>query len=113
MINIYLGGKITGLAEKQAKRDFKKAESRLNKAGKKADVGIRIFNPCEALPFGLEWRICMKNDIKTLVDCDWLVDVGNDDGTSKGMKLEKRIARDLKIKIMGIDDAVKFLESCK
>lgn len=112
MINVYLGGKISGLKPSVVKRQFASSQKRIETACKKVGVTVNIINPCTQ-GFGDDWKVYMKNDIKKLVDCDILVDIGNDDGTSKGLKLEKQIARALKIKIMDEPDAITYLKAGK
>ena len=109
MINIYLGGKISGLRPCVAKRQFASAQKRVEMACKKAGKTVCVINPCTQ-GFGDDWRVYMKSDIKKLVDCDVLVDIGNDDGTSKGLKLEKQIARALKIKILDEPDFAEWIK---
>lgn len=108
MLKVYLSGKISGEDFKLVKKLFKNKEDLIKRHAKKSGIEAEVFNP-STQGHGKEWHYYMKRDIKELVDADLVLDIGNNDGTSKGVKLEKRIARDLGIKWLSCDKAILYL----
>lgn len=109
MLKIYLSGAITG-REAEAKKEFAEAEKRLKQAIKKlgAENGTEVINPFKILKINKKHKYedYLKADIKVLVDCDYLINIKNKNWQkSKGARLERRIARALKIKVYNSLDA--------
>lgn len=109
MLKIYLSGAITG-REAEAKKEFAEAEKRLKQAIKKlgAENGTEVINPFKILKINKKHKYedYLKADIKVLVDCDYLINIKNKNWKkSKGARLERRIARALKIKVYNSLDA--------
>ena len=94
-MRVYISGKITGLAEKQWKHNFNRAENKLRYAG------YDVVNPIK-LPIEVEnptWRDYMKVDLRELTKCDkifmlkgWI--------TSKGAWTELIFAKILGLEVM-------------
>ena len=115
MLKIYLSGAITG-REAEAKKEFAEAEKRLKQAIKKlgAENGTEVINPFKILKINKKHKYedYLKADIKVLVDCDYLINIKNKNWKkSKGARLERRIARALKIKVYNSLDAfIEYVE---
>lgn len=115
MLKIYLSGAITG-REAEAKKEFAEAEKRLKQAIKKsyAKNGTEVINPFKILKLNKKHKHedYLKADIKVLVDCVALINIKNKGWEkSKGAKLERHIARALKIDIYNSVDA--FIKDLK
>lgn len=117
MLKIYLSGAITG-REAEAKKEFAEAEKRLKQAVKKsyAKNGTEVINPFKILPLNKKHRHedYLKADIKVLCDCIALINIKNKGWEkSKGAKLERHIAKQLKIDVYNSVDAfIKDLRIC-
>jgi hypothetical protein len=93
MSKIYISGKITGI-EKKAPLIFEKAEIEL------IERGFEVINPMKIKhSHDGSWINYMKNDIKSLMDCDAIYMLSNWTG-SKGAEIERRLALDLGMKII-------------
>lgn len=92
---IYISGKITGVAN--YKERFVKAEKYLRTNYPQAE----IFNPATIQFYGGDksWADYMKYDLERLLKCDTIYMLTNWK-TSKGAKLEKRIAEELGFKVI-------------
>lgn len=111
MLKIYLSGAITG-REAEAKKEFAEAEKKLKdffiKDGYE-EHEFEIKNPFKILKINKKHKYedYLKADIKVLVDCVALINIKNKDWQkSKGAKLERQIARALKIDIYNSVDAL-------
>ena len=98
----YLSGAIT--SQPDFKNYFKKYEDELHYYGIKD-----IFNPAAThWPKDVKWEVCMKFDIKILMDCDCLVLLPNWE-KSKGANLETYLCRKLGIRIIEYQDLIEEL----
>lgn len=116
MLKIYLSGAITG-REAEAKKEFAEAERKIKiNLIQYGYSKFKIINPFKILKLNEKHKYedYLKDDIKVLVDCDCLVNIKNKDWKkSKGAKLERQIARVLKIDIYNSVDAfIKDLRIC-
>jgi hypothetical protein len=98
-LRYYLSGAIT--KQPHFREYFNQYEDTLRKDGV-----VDIFNPagvdwCE----GVKWEICMKYDLKELMDCHVLVLLPNW-RKSRGAKLEVRIAKALGIRVVSFDKLI-------
>lgn len=109
MLKIYLSGAITG-REAEAKKEFAEAEKRLKKHCKDYEV----INPFKIVKNQKKYSYVyyLKADIKELVDCCYLINIKNEGWQkSKGAKLERYIAKMLKIDIFnGVDAFIRFIK---
>ena len=116
MLKIYLSGAITG-REAEAKKEFAEAEKRIKQKLKELTIYYyEAINPFKILPLNKKHKYedYLKADIKVLVDCIALINIKNKGWEkSKGAKLERYIARALKIDIYNSVDAfIKDLRIC-
>jgi len=96
----YLSGAIS--SQPDFKVYFKKFEDELRFWGIKD-----IFNPAAIdWPENVKWEVCMKYDIKILMDCDCLVLLPNW-RKSRGAKLERYIGKQLGIRVVKFYDLLK------
>jgi hypothetical protein len=96
----YLSGAITG--QPDFKNYFKNHENELRHWGI-----FDIFNPAAtSWPEGVKWEICMRYDLKFLVDCDVLVLLPNWK-RSRGATFEVFVAKALGIRIVTFEDLIK------
>ncbi len=95
----YISGPMTGFPELNFPAFFKE-ETRLRA------LGFDVVNPATLNPdTETPWQICMKNDIKALVDCDALITLEGWE-KSKGAVIERNLAVDLGLKIFETDERV-------
>ncbi len=99
---MYLTGKITGLHVKDYTASFNYWKKFFTKKGYKVISPIDL--PHNHKP---EWKEYLKEDIKALVDCDFLFAMNNWQD-SKGAKLEVEIARTLDIEIIWEDKIKEY-----
>ena len=94
---VYISGKISGLADKNAPA-FEAAEKMLT------ERGYKTINPLKLYPDGIElsWEHYMRNDIKVLMDCH-MVAVLPDWEQSRGATIEVHLALDLGIPVVYAD----------
>ena len=96
----YLSGAIT--SQPDFKDYFRKFEEELRYWGV-----TDIFNPAATdWPKDVRWEVCMKFDIKILVDCDCMVLLPNWK-KSKGAKVEIYLCKKLGIRIVKFNDLMK------
>lgn len=95
MKKVYISGAISGLPIKEVIKDFGSIELAIK------SMGLIPVNPLNVCPFSPEktWNDYMKEDIKALVDCDYIVMMEGWE-TSRGARLEKYIAKELGIEII-------------
>jgi hypothetical protein len=99
-LKYYLSGAIT--RQVNFKDYFKNYEDELRHWGI-----TDIFNPAEIeWPENVRWEMCMKYDLKILVDCDVLVLLPNWKN-SRGAKLEVHVAKALGIRVIEFNDLIK------
>ena len=98
----YLSGAISGWPD--FKNYFKKHEDELR------ELGVSdIFNPAAVQwPEDVRWEVCMKYDLKILIDCDALILLPNWN-SSRGVQIEKQLAHDLGIKVVHFKDYINSL----
>lgn len=91
---IYISGKITGLEENYAKSLFDYAENWWKEKG---------FEPVNPMKIehnhNLSWESYMKEDLKALMDCDYIFMLDNWT-SSKGAIIEHDLAKELGIEII-------------
>ena len=92
MKKIYIAGPVTGLDIVVVKRAFSAAEERIAYRG---DVPV---NPLRLCSSAWDWRKCLRNCIKALVDCDGIYMLKGW-RNSKGAKLEHFIALKLGMEV--------------
>ena len=98
----YLSGAIT--SQPEFKKYFKEFEDELRHWG-----ATDIFNPAAIdWPQDVLWEVCMKYDLKFLMDSDCLVLLPNW-RKSKGVKVEIYLCKKLGIRIVKFNDLVKEL----
>lgn len=104
MKTAYIAGKITGECENiqllmKCRQKFKDAEKQIKSSGDYiCFYGLKI-NEGLINSGGASWSTYMKNDIKTLIECD-VVFVLPDWKTSRGANIEVNLAIDLGIKVV-------------
>lgn len=105
----YISGKITG-NEANYKEQFAKAAEIVRKMGLEPMVPIEDETP-ENVAQWKAWEDYMKKDIKKLLECDSIFMIGEnmtgqgkDWRTSRGAKIEWKLALDLNYKIYYSDD---------
>ena len=101
MSKVYISGPMTGLPDLNFP-EFHAAARRLRKCG------YEVVNPAELSPDpGTSWAACLREDIKALCDCDYLVLLQGWEG-SKGAHLEVEIAHRIGVRIVPLQvlDAV-------
>lgn len=100
---VYLSGKITGLDEKEYKKNFNEAELYLT------GLGYDVVNPVSYTPIpNGSWTDYMRRDIKLLMDCDYIYML--DDWTeSTGAKTEFRLAVEIGIERLKLDENGKVV----
>lgn len=86
----YISGKISGLYELEARENFKFVENLIR------ICGGNPVNPMNRGEAGLKWSDYMREDLKLLADCNFIVFMKNYED-SKGAKLEEYIANELEI----------------
>jgi len=91
----YISGKITGLTNEVATRNFKEASLQAR------FLGYEPVNPMEIIPNGDEpksekdkWSWCMRADLKEMMDCDAILMQENWED-SKGAIVEHNLAKEL------------------
>jgi hypothetical protein len=94
-MKVYISGQITELDLEQAKYKFNWAESWLKVRG------YIPVNPMNVSPYveGKEWKEYMKECVAALFDCDAIYMLSNW-RESKGARIEKAIAEEMKMTIM-------------
>lgn len=111
MLKIYLSGAITG-REAEAKKEFAEAEKRLKQKLKELNIYYEVINPFKIVKNQKKYSYVyyLKADIKELIECCYLINIKNAGWQkSKGAKLERQIAKMLKIDIFnGVDNFIKF-----
>lgn len=105
----YISGKITG-NEANYKEQFAKAAEIVRKMGLEPMIPIEDETP-ENVAQWKAWEDYMKKDIKKLLECDSIFMIsenmtgqGKDWRTSRGAKIEWKLALDLNYKIYYSDD---------
>lgn len=103
-LKIYLSGAITG--KENYKQEFYDAKEKILKYAENKSIAVDVIVPCDYdyLNKTEKWEDYLKNDIKLLVDCNWLVDIENGSEKSKGVMLEKMICTALNIAIINLSD---------
>lgn len=98
---VYISGKISGLEEKEYKNNFNSAELYLT------GLGYDVVNPVayDTIPNGT-WKDYMRRDLKLLLDCDYIYLLDNWT-ESTGAKVEYRLARDIGIEWLRLDESGK------
>jgi Asp-tRNA(Asn)/Glu-tRNA(Gln) amidotransferase A subunit family amidase len=93
-MKIYISGKITGLDENEAFKNFNEAELYLR------SQGHEVVNPM-TLPHQHDrtWKSYMKEDVKAMMDCDAVYLLSNF-RNSKGAMIERNIAKQLEMEII-------------
>lgn len=91
-MKIYISGRIT--RNPHYIQDFQKAEEQLKLSG------FEVVNPTKVVPLdeNKTWRDYMKDDIKTLVDCEAIYMLAGW-WRSRGARLEHHIANKLKMAV--------------
>ena len=89
MIRIYIAGAISG--NPNYKQDFDAAKKLLRKEG------VQVISPCDYIPSSWSWKKAMREDIKLLMDCDFIY-FCNDITNSRGAIIEKNLAKTCGIK---------------
>lgn len=93
---IYISGKITGLSEKVAKKQFSDAQTQL----KGMYPGCETINPMEVQhDHDQSWLNFMKQDIKAMMDCNAIFMLKNWQ-ESKGAIVEYTLAKGLGYEII-------------
>jgi hypothetical protein len=101
-LKYYLSGAIT--SQPEFRKYFKEYEDELRHWGV-----TDIFNPAATeWPKDVRWEICMKFDIKILLDCGCLVLLPNW-RKSKGAKVETYLCKKLGIRVIKFHDLVREL----
>lgn len=94
MKKIYIAGKVTGENQAECIAKFKKAQCQIE------DSGHEAVNPLEVVgDWNATWRDAMKKCLTALIDCDAIL-ILDDWHSSKGAKIEFRLAMDLGMTIM-------------
>jgi|688.fasta_scaffold69399_7 hypothetical protein len=92
---VYLSGKISGLDHLQALALFQEAEEKLIEK-----FQLEVVNPMKINhEHDLSWESYMKEDIKFLLDCDFIFMLDNWQ-ESRGAIIELNLAMNLKIKVL-------------
>lgn len=100
-ILLYVSGPMTGHPDLNFPA-FHAAAERLRRKG------YAVVNPADLNPDpAAEWRACMRADIKALVDCDGIAMLPGWE-KSKGARLERFIAEELKLSIGTVEDWVRW-----
>jgi Domain of unknown function (DUF4406) len=94
---VYISGPMTGIAEFNFPA-FHAQAARLRA------LGFHVENPAEN-PHCDSWQEYMRLDIARLVLCDWLLMLPGWE-RSKGATIEHRLASDIGLKIVFLDDEV-------
>lgn len=91
---IYIAGKITGLKVEEYTANFNSAKKELNK------LGYDVISPIDLITDpNTDWSEAMKICITELLKCDGICMLSNWE-SSKGAKIEFRLARQLGLKII-------------
>ena len=100
---VYVAGPMTGIVEHNFPA-FNEAARRLR------ELGLEVINPAE-LNVGLEadWAACMKGDIPHLLTCDTVALLPGWE-RSRGAQVESRLARDLGLKTLDLEDLVASIQ---
>ncbi len=96
-MRIYIAGKITGLAPWRAMIEFKQAELLLRH---RFGSEVEIVNPLKLCGPNWDWVKCMRVCVSALATCDAIHLLKNWED-SRGAKIEKKIAEDLRLKFVG------------
>lgn len=101
-MKIYISGAITGV-ENEAKKRFDEAEKKLK------NMGFDVVNPMK-LPHNHDktWGSFMREDLKSLLDCDAIYLIEADSDKSRGVELELMVAKRLGIDRLVICESVKI-----
>jgi hypothetical protein len=103
MKKIYIAGKVTGEPIHSCALKFAMAQKEIEA------LGFEAVNPIEVVgDFKSRWAPAMKKCIKAMMDCDALFILPCAKG-SKGAKIEKNLAFDLKIPVYQTLDILKAL----
>lgn len=98
-MKVYLAGPMTGIPEFNYPQFAKHADDLRTR-------GFEVVSPHELCDQSMSWRLCMKVNIKRLVECDMIAMLPGWD-KSRGACLEMQIAQGLGLEFMflGGDDA--------
>lgn len=92
---IYLCGAITGKPEKEYTKDFADAKERLRRLG-----FANVISPLEnGLPKDASWEAQMRACIPMMMEAN-VIYVVNNTSSSRGAKVELRLARELEFKVL-------------
>lgn len=97
MIKAYLSGRITGLSQEQAVRNFYLAELAIKKHFK--DEVLTIVNPASFINLFCSWEDAMIADLQLLKNCNCIVMIKGWD-KSKGAKIELEFAKAMGMEIV-------------
>lgn len=93
-IRVYNSGKISGLHRKTVSQKFNQADEEIK------ELGYKAINPLKTItPYWAPWFVHMIVDILVLLTCKKIY-LQSDWNTSKGARIEKRVARWRKIEII-------------
>lgn len=103
-MKIYISGAITGV-ENEAKKRFDEAEKKLK------NMVFDVVNPMK-LPHNHDktWGSFMREDLKSLLDCDAIYLIEADSDKSRGVELELMVAKRLGIDRLVICESVKSIK---
>lgn len=91
---VYISGPITGYDLEERKAVFAEAERKLQ------EIGFETFNPLNnTLPFDTTHEEYMRQDLKTLLNCDVIAMLG-DYQESRGARLEYVVALECGLKVI-------------